>query len=424
MQAMQALRRRVGHGGSGSSVYLLSGAARAFQTSASREFPLPSSTPAVPKRVSQPPTDNRTRQPPPPPPPVDSESSNAEAKPPGRASSVAPVAPIEKQSTCAKPPTMSPGFTGALGLNFPGTQIPGLPGTPRPKPGTPRPYDPTKQKSKVMEWLTPPPAPTELLQRVHYKMSETCFTTIYFGDLSKWHVDGKYDAVIAPGNKRLNTGPAVNAVLFKAAGSRLLDATQRLPDVAPQGIKAEVGDAISTRAFNLPVARVIHTVGPVYKKDETTNVRESDPYLEKAYKAALLVARRENLKYLAFPPLSCRIYGYPYSEGAEVALRTLKANCEGFLQIDIVIRNIEGYEAFIDEANKVLHIIKEKKIIMAPSATTPAPAPSPEPAPAVNRAIAPGGVTPAVKSFIPTSGPSAVSSAEAPEPETSEPLPA
>ncbi|EFJ17942.1 hypothetical protein SELMODRAFT_444786 [Selaginella moellendorffii] len=266
----------------------------------------------------------------------------------------------------SRPPPFS-GFSGSLGLNFPGSQIPGLPGSPRPKPGTPRPYDPTKQKSKVMEWLTPPKPPTELLQREHFKLSPTCLCTIYFGDLSKWFVDGKQDAVIAPANKKLNTGPAVNAVLFKAAGSKLLECTQRLPDVAPQGIKAEMGDAISTRAFDLPVHRVIHTVGAVHKKNEKTGVRESDPTLEKAYRTALLVARKEKLKYLAFPPLSCNIYGYPYADGAEVALRTLKDSCEGFERIDIVIRNIEGYEAFIDEANKVLEVIKEKKTIKVPA---------------------------------------------------------
>ncbi|EFJ07888.1 hypothetical protein SELMODRAFT_132911 [Selaginella moellendorffii] len=165
------------------------------------------------------------------------------------------------------------------------------------------------------------------MQREQFKLSDTCSMTIYFGDITKWRVDGATDAIVAPANKKVNAGAAVDGVIHKVAGPRLLSACQRLPDVAPHGVKCEVGQAVSTKAFNLPVSRVIHAVGPVYEG------RESDADLEKTYASALALAATEGIKHIVFPPLSCRIYGYPYSEGAEVALKALKNGCQGFTQV-------------------------------------------------------------------------------------------
>ncbi|XP_002972850.2 uncharacterized protein LOC9644583 [Selaginella moellendorffii] len=212
----------------------------------------------------------------------------------------------------------------------------------------------SEQKSKIDEWLNPPPPPTELLQRMKFKLSDACSMTIYYGDISKWNVDGLNDAIVAPANKRLNAGAAVDGVIHKAAGPRLLSACQKLPDVAPLGIKCNVGEAVSTRAYNLLVSRVIHTVGPVFEG------KESDPVLEQTYKSALALGLKENIKFICFPALSCRIYGYPYSEGAEVAIKTVKENFQGYAQVDFAIRNIEGYECWIDEAFKHFTEIKQK----------------------------------------------------------------
>ncbi|EFJ26071.1 hypothetical protein SELMODRAFT_98248 [Selaginella moellendorffii] len=206
-----------------------------------------------------------------------------------------------------------------------------------------------------------------------FKLSDACSMTIYYGDISKWNVDGLNDAIVAPANKRLNAGAAVDGVIHKAAGPRLLSACQKLPDVAPLGIKCNVGEAVSTRAYNLLVSRVIHTVGPVFEG------KESDPVLEQTYKSALALGLKENIKFICFPALSCRIYGYPYSEGAEVAIKTVKENFQGYaqvnlltefvlmkeislllLQVDFAIRNIEGYECWIDEAFKHFTEIKQK----------------------------------------------------------------
>ncbi|EFJ21364.1 hypothetical protein SELMODRAFT_107247 [Selaginella moellendorffii] len=196
----------------------------------------------------------------------------------------------------------------------------------------------------------PPPPPEPLSGQVKYRISENCVMAIWKGDIALWHVDGQNDCIVAPANKRCNAGFGVDGAIHRGGGPRLLDACQKLPDVAPQGIKCEVGNAVITRGFNLPASRVIHAIGPVY---EDKNRDESERNLTNAYNAALNLATSNGIKYIAFPALSCELYGYPHDEGAEVGLTALRKNWAGFQEIHFVLKNPDAYEAWLDEAKRM-----------------------------------------------------------------------
>jgi O-acetyl-ADP-ribose deacetylase (regulator of RNase III) len=92
-----------------------------------------------------------------------------------------------------------------------------------------------------------------------------------------------------------------------------------VPEVRPD-VRCPTGEARITPGAALPARHVIHTVGPVYSSPGA-----SAPLLESAYRSSLQLANQHGLKAVAFPAISCGVYGYPYHEAAEVSLRTLPA---------------------------------------------------------------------------------------------------
>jgi O-acetyl-ADP-ribose deacetylase (regulator of RNase III) len=77
------------------------------------------------------------------------------------------------------------------------------------------------------------------------------------------------------------------------------------------------GEARITRGYNLAASHVIHTVGPVYSgtpKDKTL--------LAACYQNSLKLAAGNHLHSIAFPAISCGVYGYPIQEACEIAVNT------------------------------------------------------------------------------------------------------
>ena len=73
-----------------------------------------------------------------------------------------------------------------------------------------------------------------------------------------------------------------------------------------------------TGAYGLPNRYVIHCLGPVYGRDQP-----SDVLLGSCYREALQLAEARELASVAFPALSTGAFGYPLREAAEVALSTV-----------------------------------------------------------------------------------------------------
>jgi len=71
----------------------------------------------------------------------------------------------------------------------------------------------------------------------------------------------------------------------------------------------------------LPCKYVIHTVGPVY---HYYSEHEAAELLASCYRTSLAIAKEKGIKSIAFPCISCGVYGYPKADAAEIALKTIK----------------------------------------------------------------------------------------------------
>ncbi|MGH8698357.1 MAG: macro domain-containing protein, partial [Burkholderiales bacterium] len=83
----------------------------------------------------------------------------------------------------------------------------------------------------------------------------------------------------------------------------------------------KTGDAKLTKGYKLPAKFVIHAVGPVWHGG-----KQGEPELLAAcYRRSLALALEHGCRSIAFPAISCGIYGYPMAEGAKIAVRETTA---------------------------------------------------------------------------------------------------
>ncbi len=161
------------------------------------------------------------------------------------------------------------------------------------------------------------------------------------GDLTKARVD----AIVNAANETMLGGGGVDGAIHRAAGKALVAACRLVPEVSP-GVRCPTGEARITPGFLLPAKHVIHTVGPVYE-----SAAKSAPILASAYRSALLLARENGLKTVAFPAISCGIFGYPLGEGAKVALEACRAHAGPPIEeVRFVLFSAEVYSAWLEAA--------------------------------------------------------------------------
>jgi O-acetyl-ADP-ribose deacetylase (regulator of RNase III) len=139
-----------------------------------------------------------------------------------------------------------------------------------------------------------------------------------------------------------------NAAIHSAAGPELLAACYAVPEVT-RGVRCPTGSAVITGGFNLPASKVIHTVGPIYSSDEVS----AEP-LAKAYRSSVAVATEAGVKYIAFPAISCGVYGYPHKKAAKIAIQTLKESSGGLLEVHFVLFNESTWNVWLAEAEACL----------------------------------------------------------------------
>ena len=126
------------------------------------------------------------------------------------------------------------------------------------------------------------------------------------------------DAIVNAANPGLLGGGGVDGAIHRAAGPALLQACRALPEAAP-GVRCPAGEARITPGFALPARYVIHAVGPVWHG----GTRNEATLLERCYRNSLQLLRAQRLHTIAFPAISCGVYGYPAAQAAAVAVATL-----------------------------------------------------------------------------------------------------
>lgn len=162
------------------------------------------------------------------------------------------------------------------------------------------------------------------------------------GDITKLEVD----AVVNAANSGLRGGGGVDGAIHRAAGNSLI--LECMEIIAKQG-SCPTGQAVITSAGNMPAKYVIHAVGPVWYDGNA----DEHKLLESAYRNCLLLAKKHGIKSIAFPNISTGIYGFPKTDAAEIAVKTVSEFLASDICIDKVIfccfeqDNFELYKSLI-----------------------------------------------------------------------------
>jgi O-acetyl-ADP-ribose deacetylase len=182
-----------------------------------------------------------------------------------------------------------------------------------------------------------------------FVLTPTCTLVVQEGDLTR----ADADAIVNAANERMLGGGGVDGAIHRAAGAQLRVACEAMPEVRP-GVRCPTGEARITPGFRLAARHVIHTVGPVYVRPE-----KSAPLLRAAYRASLEVANAHGLASVAFPAISCGIYGYPADEAAAIALAECATHAGTLAEIRFVLFGDAMYRTWLDAA---AHLVRKSRL--------------------------------------------------------------
>jgi O-acetyl-ADP-ribose deacetylase len=175
-------------------------------------------------------------------------------------------------------------------------------------------------------------------------LRQDCTLVVQEGDLTRARVD----AIVNAANEGMLGGGGVDGAIHRAAGPELRKACELVPEVRP-GVRCPTGEARLTPGFRLDAGHVIHTVGPVYRSPEV-----SAPLLAAAYGSSLALANEHGLRSIAFPAISCGVYGYPLEEAAEISLDVCREHAGSLSEIHFVLFGDAAYRVWIDTARRLL----------------------------------------------------------------------
>ncbi len=137
---------------------------------------------------------------------------------------------------------------------------------------------------------------------------------VFTGDITGLAVD----AIVNAANDRLAGGGGVDGAIHRAAGYEQLQAACRQIGGCP------TGQVRVTPGFNLAARYIFHAVGPVWHGGG----RGEEQLLRSCYRQAMAKADDLGVGSIAFPAISCGVYGYPADKAVICAVDEVVAHLQ------------------------------------------------------------------------------------------------
>jgi O-acetyl-ADP-ribose deacetylase (regulator of RNase III) len=160
--------------------------------------------------------------------------------------------------------------------------------------------------------------------------------TLVRGDITRQTAD----AIVNAANSSLLGGGGVDGAIHRRGGPAILADCRKLR-ASHYGKGLATGKAVATTAGELDAQWVIHTVGPVYSREE-----DRSEQLVSCYRESLRVADELGARTVAFPAVSAGIYGWPMDDAARIAVETVRAAETSVEEVTFVLFDEAAYEAF------------------------------------------------------------------------------